>query len=356
MKVVLTENIAVKGSSEGQSSNSPVLTSPHFLHITFNSSTVFSTFSANSVHSMATFPTLGLGTLQAKDPEQLEAAVIYALEVVGIRHIDTAWSYENEAFIGSALSKVFAKGAIKREELFLTTKLSNYRHQPEAVEPACRLQLERLGVAYLDLFLMHWPLAFAPIPGVESHGVKVPDVKILPIDILDTWAAMERLVDLGLVRYIGVSNFSIEMLERLRFNSRIQPITNQVELNLYQQQAALINYMEWRGNLVLTAYSPLGQNKIGPFGVPMLEDPVLKEIAQEIGKTTAQVALKFLTKLSPIVKIIPKSVNPVRISENNALDFDLTVEQVEKLKGRDRNNRFFDPFKTWGVDVFSLGV
>jgi diketogulonate reductase-like aldo/keto reductase len=304
---------------------------------------------------MAAFPTLGFGTYQAKDPAQLEAAVIYALEVAGVRHIDTAWSYENEAVIGGALSKVFAKGTIKREDLFLTTKLSNYRHQPEAVEPACRIQLERLGVAYLDLFLMHWPVAFAPIPGVETNVVKLPDVKILPIDILDTWAAMERLVDLGLVRHIGVSNFSIEMLERLRFNSRIQPITNQVEMNIYQQQAALIHYMEWRGNLLLTAYSPLGQNKTGPFEVTLLDDPVLREVAQEIGRTTAQVALKFLVKLSTIVKIIPKSVTLARISENYALDFDLTVEQVERLKARDRNIRTSDPFKNWGVDVFSLG-
>jgi aldehyde reductase len=304
---------------------------------------------------MASFPTLGLGTFQAKDPELLESAVIYAVEVTGVRHIDTAWSYENESIIGSALSKIFSKGTIKREDLFLTTKLSNYRHQPEAVEPACRIQLQRLGVDYLDLYLMHWPVAFAPIPGVESHGVKLPDVKILHIDILETWAAMERLVDLGLVRNLGVSNFSIEMLERLRFNAKIQPITNQVEMNLYQQQAALINYMEWRGGLVLTAYSPLGQNKIGPFGVALLEDPVLKEVAEEVGKTSAQVALKFLTKVSGVVKIIPKSVTPARISENAGLDFELTQEQVAKLKARDRNVRSSDPFVNWGVDVFSLG-
>jgi diketogulonate reductase-like aldo/keto reductase len=166
---------------------------------------------------------------------------------------------------------------------------------------------------------------------------------------------MEHLVDLGLVRNLGVSNFSIEMLERMRFNCRIQPITNQVEMNLYQQQAAMINYMEWRGNLALTAYSPVGQNKIGPFGVTVLEDPVLKEVAQEVGKTPAQVALKLLIKISPVVRIIPKSVTPERISENVALDFDLSSVQIEKLKARDRNVRSSDPFKNWGVDVFSLG-
>jgi diketogulonate reductase-like aldo/keto reductase len=114
--------------------------------------------------------------------------------------------------------------------------------------------------------------------------------------------------------------------------------------------------MEWRGNLTVTAYSPLGQSKIGPFGVQLLEDPVLKEVAQEVGKTPAQVALKLLIKLSPVVRIIPKSVTPSRISENVALDFDLTPEQIRKLKGRDRNVRSSDPFKNWGVDVFSLGL
>jgi aldehyde reductase len=304
---------------------------------------------------MSSIPVVGFGTYQAKDPALLEAAVIHAVTVAGVRHIDTAWSYENEAVIGGALAKVFAAGQIKREDLFITTKLSNYRHQPEAVEPACRIQLERLGVSYLDLYLMHWPLAFAPIPGVESHGAKVPDVKILPIDILDTWKAMEKLVELGLVRNLGVSNFSVEMLERLHFDAKIQPVTNQVEMNLYQQQAALLNYMQWRGGLTLTAYSPLGQGKIGPFEVTMLEDPVLKEVAQEVGKTPAQVALKLLIKLSPLVRIIPKSVTPSRISENVALDFDLTPAQIEKLKVRDRNVRSSDPFKNWGVDVFSLG-
>jgi aldehyde reductase len=300
-------------------------------------------------------PPLGLGTYQARDAEVLESAVAYAIEVAGVRHIDTAWSYENEAIIGRALAKVFAKGAVRREDLFLATKLSNYRHQPDAVEPACRAQLARLGVRYLDLFLVHWPLAFAPVPGVESHGIMVPDVVVLPIDVLDTWAAMERLVDLGLVRSIGVSNFSIEMLERMRFSCRIQPATNQVEMNLYQQQAALVHYLEWRGGILLTAYSPLGQGKARPFGVPLLEDPVLGEVAEETGKTAAQVALAFLIQLSPVVRVIPKSVTPARISENAALDFKLSEAQIARLKARDRNIRTFDTMKAWGVDVFSLG-
>jgi diketogulonate reductase-like aldo/keto reductase len=143
--------------------------------------------------------------------------------------------------------------------------------------------LERLGVTYLDLNLIHWPIEFAPIPVVATHCVKVPDVKAISIDILKTWVMMENLVNLGLVRSIGVSNFSIETLERLRFNGRIQPVTNQVEFNLYQQQAALRHYLEWGGGITLTGYTPL--RKATPFDVKRLEDPALLEVAQEIGKT-----------------------------------------------------------------------
>jgi aldehyde reductase len=267
-------------------------------------------------------PPIGLGTLAAKDPAVLEAAIIYAVEIAGIRHIDTAFSYDNESFIGAALSKILTKGVVKREDLFITSKLSNYHHDPADVELACRTQLERLGLTYLDLYLMHWPIAFAPIPGVATQALKVPDVKVIRIDILDTWAAMERLQDAGLVRNIGVSNFSMEMLERLRFNARIQPITNQVEMNLYQQQAALRNYLEWRGGITLTAYTPFGKST--PFGVKQLEDPVLTEVADAVGKTPAQVTLRFLLALSPIVRVIPKSVTLERINENAELDFELT--------------------------------
>jgi aldehyde reductase len=304
---------------------------------------------------MAGIPLVGLGTFLAKDSKSLEAAVEYALEVAGVRHIDTAWSYENESFIGHALSRVLSKGTVKREDLFITTKLSNYKHAPEEVERACRTQLKRLNVSYLDLFLMHWPVAFAPIPGVQSHAVRVPRVKILRIDILDTWAAMERLVDIGLVRHIGVSNFSIEMLERMRFNCRIQPMVNQVEMHLYQQQEALVNYAEWRKDLLITAYSPLARNRVGPFGVKCLEDPVLKGVASQVGRTPAQVILKFLTALSPSIRVIPKSVTPARIRENMALDFELTAEQSQRLRTRDRAWRTSDPFKSWGVDLLSLG-
>jgi aldehyde reductase len=168
---------------------------------------------------------------------------------------------------------------------------------------------------------------------------------------------MEKLVELGLTRKIGVSNFSIEMLERMEFSERvkIQPYVNQVEHSIYLQQLALIQYLE-RRKIHLTSYSSLGQHTIGPFGVYYYEDEVAVEIAKEIGKTPAQVILKFCLQLSPIVNIIPKSVTPSRIKENFELNFQLNEEQINKLKKRNRSWRFIDPLKYFGYDLFSIGI
>lgn len=171
-----------------------------------------------------------------------------------------------------------------------------------------------------------------------------------------TWKAFEDLVEKNLTKHIGVSNFTIEMLERMEFSSdvKIQPFTNQVEQNLYNQQTALIDYLETR-KIALTSYSPLGNQRDGPFQVKLLDDPVLVEIAEEVNKTPAQVALQFLLQLSPVVRIIPKSVTTSRIKENFELNFILTKKQVKKLKARNLAHRGVDPFEFDGVDALGLG-
>jgi diketogulonate reductase-like aldo/keto reductase len=181
-------------------------------------------------------PLIGLGTWQATDPAALEQAIIYAVEEAGYRYIDTAHSYGNEAIIGEALAKIFAKGKIKRSDLFITTKLALVNHRPENVEPGIRSSLARLKLDYLDLLLIHQPIALVP----QSDGSIWPrdaDGKLLldHVDILDTWSAMEPLVEKGLTKHIGVSNFSIEMLERMEFSPRvkIQPFAVQIEHSIY---------------------------------------------------------------------------------------------------------------------------
>jgi diketogulonate reductase-like aldo/keto reductase len=304
-------------------------------------------------------PSVGLGTWQSTDIAKLEAAVIYAVEECGYRYIDTAQAYLNEQVIGAALQKVFAKGVIKRSDIWITTKLWATCRRPALVEPAIRESLAKLQTDYVDLYLIHQPVAIPPQPDGNLFP-RDPDgtLVIEHIDILDTWAAMEPLVEKGLTRYIGVSNFSIEMLERMELSPRvkIQPFANQVEQSLYCQQWAMIRYLEPRG-IKLTAWSQFGSGKVGPAGVPLLQDPVLLEVAAEIGRAPAQVALKYLLQLSPIVNVIPKSLTLERIKENIGVDgFELNAEQIAKLRNLNVNWRIGTGIQLFGYDVFSQGL
>jgi diketogulonate reductase-like aldo/keto reductase len=307
------------------------------------------------------FPKVGLGVLFA-DGEVLESAIIYAVEQAGYRAIDTAAYYGNEAVVGSAIQKVLAKGKIKREELFITTKLKNYHHKADLVEKALRESLGNLRLDYVDLYLIHWPQSEAvdeadwTKPKTGADGKAIYD----HVDILETWGAMEKVHAAGLAKHIGVSNFSIEMLERMEFSPKVhvQPYTNQVELSLYCQQRALLAYMAKRG-MALTAFSPLGGSPIlgpGPYGVQPLSDPVLVEVAKEVGKTPAQVVLKFLLGLSPVVHVIPKSVTPERIQKNIDLDFVLSGAQVAKLEARNLMHRGVNLRALWGIDPHCIGA
>jgi diketogulonate reductase-like aldo/keto reductase len=178
------------------------------------------------------------------------------------------------------------------------------------------------------------------------------------VDIVDTWIAMEALVDKGLTRRIGVSNFSIETLERLELSQkvRIRPFANQVEHTVYNQQLALIRYCETRG-IHVTSWSPLLSGRAGPDGKPIFEDPVIVEVASEIGKTPAQVALRYLTQLSPIVDVIPKSLSPSHIAENfGALAFELSPEHIQKIRALNKAWRSFDGLSFAGYDVLAIGI
>ncbi|XP_078663821.1 aldo-keto reductase family 1 member A1-A-like [Branchiostoma floridae x Branchiostoma belcheri] len=285
----------------------------------------------------ASMPLIGLGTWKARENECYQA-VKTALDM-GYRLIDTAESYENEKEIGQALRENFAAG-LKREEVFVTTKLWLTRFHPDDVLPACQRSLTNLGLYYLDLYLMHCPVAWARgdnLYPVDDNGLPVT----LNIHYMETWKAMEKLVDAGLVKAIGVSNFNISQMKEVLTNGRIKPAVNQVESHPYVGCHRLLEYCR-ANDVVVTAYCPLarpGSKEAKDHGVDrLLQDPVIVEISKKHGKTPAQVCLKWQVQRNVVV--VPKSVNPARIQENSQLfDFELSEDDMSAINQLDRNAR-----------------
>lgn len=303
---------------------------------------------------MEHIPRFALGTWKSPNDQVVTDSVRYAIEEAGYRHIDCARVYGNEANVGKALHDVLSRNVVKREEIWVTSKLWNTDHHPEHVEEACRQTLKDLQLEYLDLYLIHWPVSF-------QHGgecfPKDEDGNFLfdnTVKIHDTWKALEQLVEKGLVRHIGVSNFTIELLEKvLHFEDlKIKPYADQVECHLYLQQQALREFCKKHG-IIVEGYSTLGTaDSARPVDPVLLKDEVLNEVASECGKTAAQVELQFLYQLDPNLIVIAKSVTPSRIKENNERTFELTGEQIEKLKARNRCYRYCDAHIFWKTTVF----
>lgn len=305
-------------------------------------------------------PPIALGTWKSNNPDELKEAIRYAVEEAGYRHIDCAACYENEKVVGEALKELFDRGVVKREELWITSKLWCTKHKKELVEVGLKNTLADLQLDYLDLYLMHYPCAFKVTENDDLFPRETEDGPVLmdtEVSVFETWKAMEELVDKKLCRYIGVSNFSINMLERLKYNPevKIQPYANQIEYHLYMQQGPLIKYLKENG-ILFEGYSPLGTNDWRKPEEPcVLEDPVLNEVATEVKKSVGQVALRFLQQNNPGCILLAKSVHPERIKMNIDLGFDLSDDQIAKLKGRERVYRFVSPQKNWGCDVIGDG-
>ncbi|CAH1271116.1 AKR1B10 [Branchiostoma lanceolatum] len=288
-----------------------------------------------------TMPLLGLGTWQSTS-EQVINAVKTAIDA-GYRHIDTAQVYGNEKDVGQAIKEKIAEGKIKREDVFVTTKLKPNFSRPEHVREAMTQSLADLGLDYVDLYLIHSPINFKYGTDPFTYAGN-PEEIYDDVDYIDTWRGMEPLVDEGLAKSIGGSNFNSQQLERLLQNSRIKPAVNQVELHPYLAQQDLVDFCK-KNNILLTAFSALGapaRPKVFASGEEepvLMEDPSVVAIAKKYGKSAAQILLRY--HLDRGVSVIPKSVTPSRIQANfDIMDFSLSKEDLASLGQLDRKLRY----------------
>ncbi|XP_070602552.1 uncharacterized oxidoreductase ZK1290.5-like isoform X1 [Erythrolamprus reginae] len=261
-------------------------------------------------------PILGLGT--SHQGGYSHEAVLYALQKCGIRHIDTAKRYGCE----SLLQKAIKESGIERENLWITTKLWHADYGYDKTKQACLESCNRLGVEYLDLYLIHWP--DAQVPGKSSREVRA-----------ETWQAMEELYEKGICKSIGVSNFLIEHLEQLREDCQMTPHVNQVEYHPFQRPQELVEYCQSR-NIVFEGYCPLAKGEA-------LNHPNVVQLAKKYGRTPAQICIRW--SIQNGIVTIPKSTKPERVQENcQVFDFSLDFDDVAVLNGmHDGRHVSWDP-------------
>jgi alcohol dehydrogenase (NADP+) len=310
-------------------------------------------------------PAIGLGTFGSDHVthEKVAEAVSYAIRN-GYRHIDCASVYRNEKQIGAAISELLGEGVVKREELWITSKLWNDMHGDGKVIESCRQTLDDLQLDYLDLYLVHWPFPNYHAPGCDVNS-RNPDAKpYIHENFMKTWRQMEELVQMGWVRNIGTSNMTIPKLELLLRDCKIRPAVNEMELHPHFQQPELFRYVVDQG------IQPIGYSPIGSPNRPErdrtsddtsdMEDPVIVEIARRLKVHPAAVCLKWSVQKGAIP--IPFSVNPVNILNNlrAVVSQPLSQEDMEAISKIDKNCRLikgqvflWKEGQTW-VDLWDL--
>ncbi|KAM7482671.1 hypothetical protein LguiB_007254 [Lonicera macranthoides] len=306
-----------------------------------------------SLNSGYKMPTVGLGVWRMEGKE-IKDLLLNAIKI-GYRHFDCAADYKNEAEVGEALAVAFESGLVKREDLFITTKLWNSDHGH--VAEACKDSLKKLRLSYLDLYLVHFPVATRHT-GVGETGSAIGEDGVLDIDttvsLESTWHAMEDLVSTGLVRSIGISNYDIFLTRDCLAYSKVKPAVNQIETHPYFQRESLVKFCQKHG-ICVTAHTPLGGAIANTewFGsVSCLDDPVLRGLAEKYKKTVAQIVLRWGIQRKTVV--IPKSSKAGRLEENyKVFDFELSKEDMDIIKGLDRNYRTNQPAKFWGIDLYA---
>ncbi|KAJ9704269.1 hypothetical protein PVL29_002706 [Vitis rotundifolia] len=335
---------------------------------------------AITLNSGFKMPILGLGVWRM-DGKDIRNLLINAIKI-GYRHFDCAADYQNEVEVGEAFAEAFQTGLVKREDLFITTKLWNSDHGH--VIEACKASLKKLQLDYLDLFLIHFPVA-TKHTGVGTTGSALDEDGVLDIDttisLETTWHAMEELVSVGLVRSIGISNYDIFLTRDCLAYSKVKPAVNQIETHPYFQRDSLVKFCQKHG-ICVTAHTPLGGSVSNTewFGsVSCLDDPALKVsktlllhrstinaglqnnvflflwlqgLAEKYKKTVPQVVLRWGIQRNSAV--IPKTSKLERLEENfRVLDFELAKEDMDLIGSLDRKHRTNQPAKFWGIDLYA---
>ncbi len=283
-------------------------------------------------HGSGAMPALGFGTL-IPDPVATRNATKAALEA-GFRLLDTAERYRTESEVGVAMQEVFNEGKIKREDVFVVTKLWNTNHRPERVKPAFEASLKKLQLDYIDLYLIHTPFAFQPGEEQDPRDANGNVMYDQSVTLLDTWRALEGLVDEGKCKAIGLSDVGLQQTQEIFAAARIKPAVVHVESHPYLPEWELLNYCKTKG-IVLQAFAALGHSS----EPKLLEDPVISAIARRVNKTPAQVLLAwaFERGTAPLTT----SKNPSRIQENfevSTLPEDAMREITDGIKLRVRFN------------------
>ncbi|AWM02684.1 aldo/keto reductase [Bradyrhizobium amphicarpaeae] len=293
-------------------------------------------------HGSVSIPAVGFGTL-IPDPVVTKQATKAALEA-GFRHLDCAERYRNEAAVGDAIQDAFKAGTLRRQDLFVTTKLWNTNHRPERVKPAFDASRRRLGLDDIDCYIIHTPFAFQPGDDQDPRDASGQVIYDSGVTLVETWQALERLVDEGHCKSIGLSDITLEKLREIVAVARIRPAMVQVEAHPYLPERELLDFCRTHG-IVLQAFAALGH----AMEPRVLEDPVITAIARRVHKTPAQVALAWAVQRG--TAFLTTSTNPGRIREN--LDISaLPEDAMRQMRDEITTNVRFNAVVETGVPGF----